>query len=250
MRISYRGVALVVLLAAPGVPAAARSQGAAAQAAQSASGTDVQALVGRLEAARLDYTKNRPADAQRELLSDIDLLHAMQAKGSPQSSAGAGRQLPRGGQDVPMPGLLIRAEPEYPIEAAKRGVTGYVVLDVVIDKSGKVRDPRVVKSEPELDHAALKAVGAWQFAMPTVNRTNARLRHPMSSAARSGRARRGEPVGVHAGAPQWRAGPGPHDRDRQRHAPVSIRGRAVGGCRHASRAPAVPPVVPLRLKMR
>jgi TonB family protein len=171
MRIPIGTVVFVALSAALAVPAAAQSQGAAAQAAQSASGTDLQALVGRLEAARLDYTKNRPADAQRELLSAIDLLHAMQAKGSPQSGAGGGRKLPRGGRDVPMPGLLKRAEPEYPIETAKRGVTGYVVLDVVINKSGKVRDPRVAKSVPELDHAALKAVGGWQFAKPTVNGT-------------------------------------------------------------------------------
>ncbi len=68
-----------------------------------------------------------------------------------------------------MPGLLKRVEPVYPIEAAKTGVTGYVVLDAVIDKSGKVRDPRVARSIPELDQAALNAARAWRFAVTRVN---------------------------------------------------------------------------------
>jgi protein TonB len=68
-----------------------------------------------------------------------------------------------------MPGLLKRVEPVYPIEAAKRGVTGYVVLDAVIDKSGKVRDPRVARSIPEFDQAALNAARAWRFAVTRVN---------------------------------------------------------------------------------
>jgi protein TonB len=171
MRIPLWCVVFAALSAALAVPAAAQFQGAAASVPQAASGADVQTMIGRLDSVREHYTTNRPADAQRELLSAIDLLHAMQAKGSPRSSAGGSRQLPRGGWDVPMPGLLKRVEPEYPIEAAKRGVAGYVVLDAVIDKSGKVRNLRVARSVPELDQAALKAVRGWQFAKPTVTGT-------------------------------------------------------------------------------
>jgi TonB family protein len=143
--------------------------GAWAQPQLATPASDLETLIGHLDVARQHYMKDRHADARRELSAAIELLPAMRATERAQPAAGGGRQLPRAGRDVPMSGLVRRVEPEYPVEAARQGVTGQVIIDVVINKSGRVRDPRVARSVPEFDQAALNAVRAWQFARPTVN---------------------------------------------------------------------------------
>jgi len=45
-----------------------------------------------------------------------------------------------------------------------QGIQGVVFLDAVIERSGKVRDARVVGSIPEFDAAAQAAVRAWQYS--------------------------------------------------------------------------------------
>jgi TonB family protein len=165
-------IALVVVCAAP---AGAQALGAAARTPQAASGIDNAPLVARIDAVRLHYTSSRLSAARDELSSTLDLVRAARETEAATATTPAAGQLPRAGRDVPMPGLLRRVEPEYPIEAAKRGVTGYVVLDAVIDTSGKVRDPRVARSIPEFDQAALNAARAWRFAAPRVNGTPAEI---------------------------------------------------------------------------
>lgn len=59
-------------------------------------------------------------------------------------------------------------QPEYPVEARAAGIEGTVVLFGVIDKSGKVKSPRVVRSlSPPLDAAALAAFRTWRFKPAT-----------------------------------------------------------------------------------
>jgi protein TonB len=41
-----------------------------------------------------------------------------------------------------------------------------VIIEAVIDTDGRVRDARVLRSIPLLDHAALDAVKEWQY-LPT-----------------------------------------------------------------------------------
>jgi TonB family protein len=163
------GVVTVALLAASAAPAGAQSQAAAAQAPLPASGPETQALVTRIDAVRQHYTSSRLSAARDELSSTLDLVRAAVAAESAKAATPAAGRLPRAGRDVPMPGLLKRVDPVYPLEAAKRGLTGYVVLDAVIDKSGKVRDPRVGRSIPEFDQAALTAAREWRFAVSRVN---------------------------------------------------------------------------------
>jgi TonB family protein len=169
MRVLLRSVLFITLSAAPASPASAQAQGAAALPPQVASGPDIPALVSRIDAVRLHYTSSRLSAAREELSSTLNLVRAARETEAARATTPAAGQLPRAGRDVPMPGLLRRVEPEYPIEAAKKGVTGYVVLDAVIDKSGKVRDPRVARSVPEFDQAALKAAREWRFAVTRVN---------------------------------------------------------------------------------
>jgi TonB family protein len=65
--------------------------------------------------------------------------------------------------------------PEYPAIARAARVEGSVLLEVEVDREGKVRDAKVIRSVPLLDEAALEAVKQWEYtpmrrggvAMPT-----------------------------------------------------------------------------------
>lgn len=68
------------------------------------------------------------------------------------------------GRDVKEPKVTRRIEPVYTDEARAAGAAGTIVVEAHIDKSGFVRDARVVKSMGYgLDEAAADAVKQWQF---------------------------------------------------------------------------------------
>ena len=46
-------------------------------------------------------------------------------------------------------------------------MSGFVILEALIDEQGQVRDARVLRSIPLLDQAAVDAVRQWRFT-PTV----------------------------------------------------------------------------------
>jgi TonB family protein len=73
---------------------------------------------------------------------------------------GGGIKPPRKVQDV---------RPEYPVVAREAGVQGVVIMEVVIDTNGAVRDARVLRSVPVLDQAALDAVRQWRFEPTLLN---------------------------------------------------------------------------------
>jgi protein TonB len=57
--------------------------------------------------------------------------------------------------------------PRMPEAASAAGVQGVVIVEVVIDESGAVTQPRILRSIPLLDDAALDAVREWRFD-PTI----------------------------------------------------------------------------------
>jgi len=66
---------------------------------------------------------------------------------------------------VTRPTILRRVSPEY----AVRPVNGIVILQVVIDENGCVRDPRILRGLKRYeDSAALKAVRQWVFLPATL----------------------------------------------------------------------------------
>ncbi len=65
------------------------------------------------------------------------------------------------------PSLVQFKNPEYPIEARKEGIQGIVVLKVLIEPDGKIKDVRIIQSIPQLDRAAVDAVRAWRFTAIT-----------------------------------------------------------------------------------
>jgi len=76
----------------------------------------------------------------------------------------------RVGGDVKAPVALYKVEPQYSEEARKERISGIVILEVVIDKTGSVRDAVVLKPLPfGLDQAALDAVKQWKFRPGMMN---------------------------------------------------------------------------------
>jgi TonB family protein len=71
------------------------------------------------------------------------------------------------GGNVPPPTKIRDVKPVYPLEAQATGANGVVVLEVVIDTAGRVRDARVARSVPPFDKAALDAVRQWVYR-PTI----------------------------------------------------------------------------------
>jgi len=66
-------------------------------------------------------------------------------------------------QAVPL--YLKNPPPDYPLVARRRGYEGTVVLDVLVDREGRVRDLNVSQSSGHgvIDRAAMKAVKDWLF---------------------------------------------------------------------------------------
>jgi protein TonB len=62
------------------------------------------------------------------------------------------------------PRLLHRVQPVYPQQAFTQKIEGTVTVEILIDASGRVRRPKVVRSIPQLDDAVLAAVVQWVFA--------------------------------------------------------------------------------------
>jgi len=61
-------------------------------------------------------------------------------------------------------GLLIkRVQPKYPPAALAIHAQGAVQIEATIDKEGNVIDPKVLRGDPLLAHAALEAVRQWRY---------------------------------------------------------------------------------------
>ena len=63
------------------------------------------------------------------------------------------------------PAYKNNPRPPYPKRARRRGYQGTVVLEALVDRSGKVKELRILRSSGHtiLDKAALKSVNGWLF---------------------------------------------------------------------------------------
>jgi TonB family protein len=68
-----------------------------------------------------------------------------------------------GSEGVPVPKKVKDFKPKYPPEAVAQGIRGIVILDLVIDATGRVESVSVVRSVPGLDDAAVAAAHQWQY---------------------------------------------------------------------------------------
>jgi len=66
---------------------------------------------------------------------------------------------------------LQRIPPQYPRDAARNGITGWVQLEVTVNADGTVRSARVIESKPKgmFEASAVQAVMRWKFKPKVVN---------------------------------------------------------------------------------
>jgi periplasmic protein TonB len=68
------------------------------------------------------------------------------------------------------PRVLRPITPIYPFQATVNGIEGRVVLRFIVDENGEVKNPVVVKAEPEgvFEEAALAAIVKYRFIPATI----------------------------------------------------------------------------------
>jgi len=82
----------------------------------------------------------------------------------PGEGGGVGGGVFKVGGGVSAPQVLYKVDPEYSEEARKAKYSGTVVLQLIVDSSGKARDIKVVRSLGlGLDEKAIEAVNKWKF---------------------------------------------------------------------------------------
>ena len=72
-------------------------------------------------------------------------------------------------EGVQPPRKTRHVAPVYPPVALAARVQGLVIIEATIDPMGRVAHPRVIRSVPLLDDAALEAVRQWEFAPTYLN---------------------------------------------------------------------------------
>jgi protein TonB len=63
----------------------------------------------------------------------------------------------------PLPTVLKKVRPQYPADAAHAGIVGTVLVQIFVDRNGRVGESRIVKSIPLLDQSALDCARQWRF---------------------------------------------------------------------------------------
>jgi TonB family protein len=101
---------------------------------------------------------------------------ASPAPSPPAASSPAPADVKVGGKDVPAPRRTRSVLPVYPPEAQALGQRGIVILELVIDESGKVASADVLRSVPPFDDAALLAARQWEYAVTKVDGKPVRVR--------------------------------------------------------------------------
>ncbi len=149
----------------------AQSPGAATPA-QVATEQDLQARVSaspnsvgtHLDLAKFYNDARRYGDAEQTLGRALTLVRNARLGPS------AGPQGPvRVGGDIAEPRKVFDVKPVYPADALAAKVSGIVIIEAVIDRSGGVREAKVLRSVPLLEQAAVDAVRQWRFTPTLLN---------------------------------------------------------------------------------
>jgi protein TonB len=125
--------------------------------------------IGRRHLARADITKSAERDAARQL---VCLGRARFGEELPEPLGADGQPVPpmEIERETERPELVGHVKPEYTPEAREKQVVGVVVVKIVIDREGCVRNAHVRKSLPYgLNESALAAVKSWSFHPATVD---------------------------------------------------------------------------------
>jgi N-carbamoyl-L-amino-acid hydrolase len=107
----------------------------------------------------VSHAPNERSDWQ-DIANGAEVLYRAIVKRDAETGGGAFRV----GGGVTPPMVIHRVEPEFTRDAEKAKVDGTVLISVVVDAEGNVRDPKVVKPIGfGLDETALAAVKQWKF---------------------------------------------------------------------------------------
>ena len=181
-RLSLAGLVGLCLI----VPVAARAQAAPTEAALLERLAAQPAEMGPyLELAKIYLAARRFDDAEQMLTQALALVRQArttpipvpQAPGvlrdravAPAASPGQPIAAPvRVGGDIKEPKKIRDVRPVYPEIAQAARVQGIVILQIIIDQRGDVRDAQVLRSVPLLDQAAIEAVRQWRFTSTSLN---------------------------------------------------------------------------------
>jgi protein TonB len=60
---------------------------------------------------------------------------------------------------------MVRIQPQYPRQALRDGISGFVVFDIVINPDGTVKSAKPIKSQPRgmFEAAAMQSIMKWKF---------------------------------------------------------------------------------------
>ena len=66
---------------------------------------------------------------------------------------------------------MVRVLPQYPRDASRDGITGYVVFEVVVNPDGTVKSARAIDAQPRgvFEAAATAAILKWKFRPQVVD---------------------------------------------------------------------------------
>jgi len=127
-------------------------------------------VTSSVDLARCQSLANDPAAAILHATRALELLRSERASTGPASpSPGAAAAPLVAGRDVPVPARTREVAPVPPSDIAEIGIEGFVFVDAMIDREGRVREPRIAGSIPALDRAALDAVRQWRYEPPQQN---------------------------------------------------------------------------------
>jgi len=122
--------------------------------------------VNALDAARYYYSRGQRADAAGWLSRAVDLLRAEESEWASYSKisdfSGGGRASQMA-PSIVSPTRTSGVPPAYPRLARAAKAQGVTIIEAVIGKDGRVHRARVLRSEPLLAYAALRAVKAWEY---------------------------------------------------------------------------------------
>lgn len=68
---------------------------------------------------------------------------------------------------------IVKVSPVYPRRALQRGIEGWVIVEFTVDKTGAVKQPKVIEAQPEgvFDRAAMDAALKFKYKPRVVNGT-------------------------------------------------------------------------------
>lgn len=116
---------------------------------------------GAAESASAPATGSQNAVSLQRRPPDVAIASAPAASTGPDDTTiyNVGRD-----RDVTAPVPIYTPAPDYSESGRKASLSGVVVVEVIVDRQGNVRDAQVVnKSSPQLDEKVLEAVRSWRF---------------------------------------------------------------------------------------